>query len=104
MFDTFAKILGRREHYGCSGENAHIVARAQYKSPGSLGAGFPMKTTTIQFRHGRDDEGEAVQIEVCIEKRFDSGRRSSEFASVAFSPEVWAQIVEFVKENRTVEV
>lgn len=102
--DTSAKRLGEREHYATHGKNAHIVARAKYKSVGSLGAGFPTKTTTVAFRHGREEDGQAVQMEITIDTRFDSGKTRSDSASVSLSPELWAAIVEHVKEDREIEL
>jgi len=102
--DTFMKPCGPREHYAAHGKNASKVVRSRYRAMASLGVGGVTKTTTLAIRKGRDDEGEAVQIEVTIEQSYDSGRNTSMGASVSFAPEVWAAIVEWVKEERTLEV
>ena len=77
-------------HYAATGENASICFRGP--------------RARLQFRKGRADMREAVQLEVeTISDPDKRGRTRSQYASVAFSPEQWAAIVKHVEENRTFE-
>lgn len=91
---TLAERLTR--HYAAKGQNAAIVVR-------QCDEGYNVtKITELQFREGRLDEGEKLQIEISISKNFRSGRSASQFASVSLSPELWNAIVEHVKQARDI--
>lgn len=95
-------IFAEREfdHYAASGENASYVVRSQYDTPGR--GPQSTTTTTICLRKGRKEENEAVQMEICIRRDFEKASRQ-EYGTLAFTPEMWAAIVEFVQKNRSVE-
>jgi aromatic ring-cleaving dioxygenase len=69
-----------------SGKNAHIS--------------FGDKRGSIAARHGREAEGEAVQLELTAWKYDKAGRRREHCASLSFTPEQWAELVEFVRADR----
>lgn len=96
--DTFAQR--DFDHYAANGENSSFVTHTGYNTSGR----GPMSRTVAKlcFRKGREDENEAVQLSINVAKHFESGRTTEQFASVAFTPEMWAAIVKFVEENRDV--
>lgn len=80
-----------RDHYASHGKNASYVV--EHRSEDSL--------TRVQFRQGRLDEGESVQVSIEIAK-FHKTRTSEMFGHLALPADVWAAIVEFVKEGRDI--
>jgi hypothetical protein len=85
------------DHYAAHGRNASIVLK---KIDGS--AGGEQKITTLSFRQGRLDEGEAVQAEIAIETIYPKTTRS-QHASVSFDAETWAALVAFVEQSRELD-
>jgi hypothetical protein len=84
------------DHYAAHGVNASFVVGDSYE-PGYK----ERKITTFAARKGREDEGEAVQIELTIETRYEKTSRQ-QCASLSFDAATWNALVEFVKENHEV--
>jgi hypothetical protein len=84
------------DHYAATGDiNASYVARTLYES------GQAKKSATLAFRHGREEDGQAVQLEVTISSHFKTTTRT-ESASVSFGPALWSALVQFVERSRSV--
>lgn len=86
-----------RDHYNAHGRNAHYVAEQRYTPSRQTCE----QITRVGFRKGRDDEGEAVQMQINIDRVFEK-RTVNISASISFDQKTWDAIVEFVKTNNTV--
>jgi hypothetical protein len=100
MTISFAKILKASEHYAAHGQNASIVIRTSYADPMRSDPNAK-KQTTICLRRGRDNDREAVQLEITIET-IGKARTTRKDASISLDQQTWDAIVKHVRANRTI--
>ena len=94
-------VLKPSAHYAAHGLNSAIVVQTVYDDPKPSDFNA-RKVTTLQFRKGREQDGQAVQLEITVET-VGKKRTVGTHASVSFDEGTWAAIVEHVKENRNIE-
>ena len=86
-----------REHYSAHGVNAHFVVE-DHESGSKHHTGH---TYRLAIRRGREDDGEAVQIQVDVEKHHPT-RTIQTSGYISLDQKTWDALVEFVKTNNTV--